>query len=106
LLFTALNNQFWSTDLAKPMASLPVVIFQFAMSPTAIGTGSPGPGTVIHGTRARLSIAAEFSNRQGGVEAWYGRPDKVEGRYQRTFPFITARTKALKDVTLPINDAR
>ncbi|HET9651727.1 MAG TPA: phosphate ABC transporter permease PstA [Usitatibacter sp.] len=33
LLFTALNNQFWSTDMAKPMANLPVVIFQFAMSP-------------------------------------------------------------------------
>lgn len=33
LLFTALNNQFWSTDLTKPIANLPVVIFQFAMSP-------------------------------------------------------------------------
>ncbi len=33
LLFTALNNQFWNSDLAKPMANLPVVIFQFAMSP-------------------------------------------------------------------------
>jgi len=33
LLFTALNNQFWSTDMSKPMANLPVVIFQFAMSP-------------------------------------------------------------------------
>jgi len=33
LLFTALNNQFWSTDLSQPMANLPVVIFQFAMSP-------------------------------------------------------------------------
>ncbi|MCD6661825.1 MAG: phosphate ABC transporter permease PstA [Comamonas sp.] len=33
LLFTALSNQFWSADLASPMASLPVVIFQFAMSP-------------------------------------------------------------------------
>lgn len=33
LLFTALNNQFWSTDMSQPMASLPVVIFQFAMSP-------------------------------------------------------------------------
>ncbi len=33
LLFTALNNQFWSTDLMAPMPSLPVVIFQFALSP-------------------------------------------------------------------------
>jgi phosphate transport system permease protein len=33
LLFTSLNNQFWNANLAKPMANLPVVIFQFAMSP-------------------------------------------------------------------------
>lgn len=33
LLFTALNNQFWSTDMNAPMANLPMVIFQFAMSP-------------------------------------------------------------------------
>ena len=33
LLFTALNNQFWSTDMNAPMANLPVVIFQYAMSP-------------------------------------------------------------------------
>jgi phosphate transport system permease protein len=33
LLFTALNNQFWSLDMNAPMANLPMVIFQFAMSP-------------------------------------------------------------------------
>ena len=33
LLFTALNNQFHSTDMSQPMANLPVMIFQFAMSP-------------------------------------------------------------------------
>src|SRR5207344_297880 len=33
LLFTALNNQFWSLNLNAPVASLPVVIFQFALSP-------------------------------------------------------------------------
>jgi phosphate transport system permease protein len=33
LLFTSLNNQFWSSNLNAPMANLPVVIFQFAMSP-------------------------------------------------------------------------
>jgi phosphate transport system permease protein len=33
LLFTALNNQFWSADLNAPLANLPVVIFQYAMSP-------------------------------------------------------------------------
>ncbi len=33
LLFTALNNQFYSTNMSQPMGNLPVVIFQFAMSP-------------------------------------------------------------------------
>jgi phosphate transport system permease protein len=35
LLFTALNNQFWTANPARPMANLPVVIFQFALSPYA-----------------------------------------------------------------------
>src|SRR5690606_38649581 len=33
ILFTSLNNQFFSTDMGQPIASLPVVIYQFAMSP-------------------------------------------------------------------------
>ena len=33
LLFTALSNQFWTSDVTQPMASLPVTIFKFAMSP-------------------------------------------------------------------------
>jgi phosphate transport system permease protein len=33
LLFTSLNNQFWSTNLNAPISSLPVIIFQFALSP-------------------------------------------------------------------------
>ncbi len=33
LLFTALNNQYWTTDITEPMANVPVVIFQYAMSP-------------------------------------------------------------------------
>lgn len=33
LLFTALNNQFWSADMSQPIANVPVVIFQYAMSP-------------------------------------------------------------------------
>ncbi|GAB2521685.1 phosphate ABC transporter permease PstA [Lysobacter humi (ex Lee et al. 2017)] len=33
LLFTALNNQYWTSDLLSPMANVPVVIFQYAMSP-------------------------------------------------------------------------
>ena len=33
LMFTALSNQFWSTDLSEPMANLPMTVFRFAMSP-------------------------------------------------------------------------
>ena len=33
LLFTALNNQYWSWNMNAPIANLPVVVFQFAMSP-------------------------------------------------------------------------
>ncbi|HEX4509175.1 MAG TPA: phosphate ABC transporter permease PtsA, partial [Burkholderiaceae bacterium] len=33
LLFTALSNQFWTSDLTKPMANLPATIYKFAMSP-------------------------------------------------------------------------
>jgi phosphate transport system permease protein len=33
LLFTALNNQFWNADLARPMANIPVILYQYAMSP-------------------------------------------------------------------------
>ena len=42
LLFTALNNQFWSSNMNAPMANLPVVIFQFAMSRLKIGNHWPG----------------------------------------------------------------
>ena len=44
LLFTALNNQFWSSDLNAPMASLPVVIFQFRYRLTRIGSNWTGQG--------------------------------------------------------------
>jgi phosphate transport system permease protein len=47
LLFTALNNQFWSTDLARPMANLPAVIFQFAMSPYQDWQGLAWAGALL-----------------------------------------------------------
>ena len=43
LLFTALNNQFWSANIDQPLANVPVVIFQYAMSPYDDGMRSPGP---------------------------------------------------------------
>jgi phosphate transport system permease protein len=59
LLFTALNNQFWSTDLNAPMPSLPVVIFQFALSPYADWQKLAWSGAlIITFTVLALSIAA------------------------------------------------
>src|SRR5215510_4995784 len=59
LLFTALNNQFWSTDLAAPMASLPAVIFQFALSPYADWQRLAWTGAlIITATVLALSIIA------------------------------------------------
>ena len=59
LLFTALNNQFWSTDLGAPMASLPVVIFQFALSPYKDWQGLAWTGALLITVAVlALSIAA------------------------------------------------
>ena len=53
LLFTALNNQFFSTDMNGPMANLPVVIFQFAMSPLRqLDSAGLGRRLVDHAHRA------------------------------------------------------
>ena len=47
LLFTALNNQFWSTDMNAPMANLPVVIFQFALSRSTSGKTLAWAGALL-----------------------------------------------------------
>jgi len=61
LLFTALNNQFWSTDLNAPMANLPVVIFQFAMSPYADWQSLAwGGALLITATILMLNIGARL----------------------------------------------
>lgn len=59
LLFTALNNQFWSTKLNAPMANLPVVIFQFALSPYKDWQNLAWAGAlIITATILVLSISA------------------------------------------------
>ncbi len=66
LLFTALNNQFWSTDLNAPMANLPVVIFQFAMSPYADWQAARlGRGVADHGRRPLSSTSARACSPRG-----------------------------------------
>ena len=68
LLFTALNNQFWSTDLMAPMPSLPVVIYQFALSPYENWRELAWAGALLI-TLAVLTlsiIARVLSTRSGG----------------------------------------
>ncbi|THU04127.1 phosphate ABC transporter permease PstA [Lampropedia puyangensis] len=65
LLFTSLNNQFWSTDLSQPMASLPVVIFQYAMSPYENWQELAWAGVfIITMAVLALNILARFFTRQ------------------------------------------
>ena len=65
LLFTALNNQFWSVSLNTPMASLPVVIFQFALSPYADWQKLAWTGAlIITFTVLALSIIARALSAQ------------------------------------------
>jgi phosphate transport system permease protein len=71
LLFTALNNQFWSTNLRGPMANLPVVIFQFALSPYKNWQQLAWSGAlVVTVTILVLSISARIavSASGGGVK--------------------------------------
>jgi phosphate transport system permease protein len=69
LLFTALNNQFWSPDLNAPMANLPVVIFQFAMSPYADWqTLAWGGALLITATILFLSIGARLLASWSGLQ--------------------------------------
>jgi phosphate transport system permease protein len=61
LLFTALNNQFWSTNVNAPMASLPVVIFQYALSPYEDWQRLAWTGALlITAAVLSLSIAARY----------------------------------------------
>ena len=66
LLFTALNNQFWSSNMNAPVASLPVVIFQFALSPYADWQRLAWVGSlIITFAVLALSIAARWLASRG-----------------------------------------
>lgn len=68
LLFTALNNQFWSGNINKPMANLPVVIFQFAMSPYMDWQNLAWAGALlITGFILLLSVLARAINAAFGT---------------------------------------
>lgn len=66
LLFTALNNQFWSSDLTKPIANLPTIIFQFAMSPYEDWhTLAWGGAILITGTVLIFNVTARILMKGG-----------------------------------------
>jgi phosphate transport system permease protein len=68
LLFTALNNQYWSHDMSAPMASMPVVIFQYAMSPYESWQSLAWAGAfVMTAIVLLLSVGSRaILNRKGG----------------------------------------
>ncbi len=69
LLFTALNNQFWSLDFNYPMASLPVTIFQFALSPYSDWQQLAWTGAlIITFAVLALNIGARYLARKGAHE--------------------------------------
>ena len=131
LLFTALNNQFWSADLNAPMANLPVVIFQFAMSPYAdwqsagLGRGladhrrHPGPQhhrpdvrrmeqlqamNAVDDAIRRLRADIAMTAAGAADPASSGsRPTKVE---IRDVSFFYGEFQALKNISLPLRDRR
>jgi len=66
-LFTALNNQFWSSNINRPMANLPVTIFEYAMSPYKDWHNLAWAGALLitFGVLG-LNIVARTFFRQGG----------------------------------------
>lgn len=70
LLFTSLNNQFWNNDMSQPMANLPVVIFQFAMSPYQNWQSLAWAGALlITFSVLSLNILARVLFRQGSTSS-------------------------------------
>ena len=134
LLFTALNNQFWSTDFNAPMASLPVTIFQFALSPYDDWQSLAwGGALIITITILILNIVARALATLGLVErmtmstaAAGNDPDASpsstpaarkpaagapggDGRRRSASATCTSSTtssKALKDISLPLYDKK
>ena len=125
LLFTALNNQFWSTNLNAPMANLPVVIFQFALSPYEDWQKLAWAGALHHHAhrpraqhhRARALPHRENSHERRIVAAYRRRPDG-RARRRSTAPDLTEKisirdldffygdSRALKGISLPLYDSK
>ena len=88
LLFTALNNQFFSTNLNAPMSSLPVVIFQFALSPYKEWQSLAWTGALlITAAVLALSITARILRRHQQVKGtFHDRPEAYNDAADRPRP--------------------
>ncbi len=118
LLFTALNNQFWSTNLNAPMASLPTVIFQFALSPYKDWQKLAWTGAlIITLTVLALSIVARalsasektvmnVASASVAVPSVTHAPVSTVGLAEkvsiRNLDFYYGTSKALKGISLPL----
>ena len=117
LLFTALNNQFWSADLNAPLANVPVVIFQYAMSPydelalARLGwrAGADGFRAGAQPTRALLRADPRMKMTDCYPDAARGRRSRLragrsaDARFDiRDLDFYYGRTHALKQVNLEV----
>ena len=121
LLFTALNNQFFSLDLTKPIANLPVVIFNFALSAYddwrrlawagALLIAARGPGRQHPRPRPRARSPAAHERRPTRPKisrrctAADSPADRSSSR-PRTSTSSTARTRRCIDVNLPVRAQR
>ena len=105
LLFTALNNQFFSSNMNAPMANLPVVIFQFAMSPYEDWQKLAWAGALLITLAVLgLKILARVLFRREAMSnpselAMTPKPAKIS---TRNFNFFYGKLRALKDVNLDI----
>ena len=84
LLFTALNNQFWSADMNAPMANLPVVIFQFAMSPYENWQTLAWAGALLITLAVLASEHPRAHRVQAGLDALIGARHHDDGHVHPT----------------------
>ncbi len=118
LLFTALNNQFWSLDMNAPVASLPVVIFQFALSPYKDWQNLAWTGALIitmavlraqhrrpspRGTEKIIMSLASFTTPTANAAPLPGGAEGLAEKISvRDLDFFYGDNRALKSIDLPL----
>ena len=116
LLFTALNNQFWTSNMNEPMANLPVTIFKFAMSPYENWQKLAWAGVFLitlgvlvpqhPGARAVPQQTSEQGAEPMDVESRSARPPRKSKISVRDLNFYYGRFHALKNINLDIPERK